>query len=1007
MREAEGIFRSTFGTDRTASFVIPAGVQVYGGFIGSETNLNQRPLFILTSSNRTTLSGNIDFNGDNDSYHVIRLSSGNEHTRLDGFVVADGKATGSPDTNENVGGGIYTESNRSSNLTIANCQFQHNTATSGGAIHISNETGESTINLISCLFSDNKAVGLSTGGAMLIRGNVKYRLINCLFVSNTSQFIGGAIACFGSNSGVSEFVNCTFTGNAVTTPYFDDGSATIYLDPSSTTRLNNCLIWGNSTGITSNGQVTYAYSDSQDGLQPGIGNRSINPQFVDAANGNFQLQSTSPLINAGDPASTTATVGNTDLAGGIRISSGRVDIGAFEYQSALPTSTPIALAGVSVSPNPVCAGQAVTVSATVNNVSGPYTFTLTNGTTSLSGSATSAAFSQSITASGAGLQTYTLVVADGSGTSSATASVTVKPKPSPPTVELLPAAVVCNTEMAIYFPASGNLINFSVFDATGRQVRYTGDPIPSGGGVTVSEVGQYTLVATAVLTGCLSDPMPPVSLTINPAPEPIGSFAANGSISCSQSTVTLTAVSATPGLHYVFAGPGVVSQSGNSAVVNQAGIYSVTGTIGGGCSAIASTTVTGTDQSPAAPALTASATSTTNQPISVTANGCSGTLNWSLAGGSGTASGAVYTLTTPGVYTLTASCTVGTCTGSASVPLVLTIHPAALGPLTLLAPAYICSTGAITFRTSGGNGSLIEYFAIGITSWTTNPNQTVEAGLRGDPKVIVLKARQSGTEVSYTFDLPAACAPSAINFPPVVNTPIGTQTAVVGQGYRFDIPASAFSDPEGQLLTYSVSGLPTGLMFAGSRISGTPSATGGTTLTVTATDPGSLSVSTSFVLRVNPPPTTSPTELNITGVTTLSCTATTAGQRQIVFMPQYAGLTGQPITFRVLNELAATTSAGPYSLRLYTDNPSITLKAQQTGRPGEASFVYNWLAACGSGTPTNQPPRTTGLPSQTITAGAILPLHHPGGGLRRPQRRRADLFGERLTARINLHRNNH
>ena len=41
-----------------------------------------------------------------------------------------------------------------------------------------------------------------------------------------------------------------------------------------------------------------------------------------------------------------------------------------------------------------------------------------------------------------------------------------------------------------------------------------------------------------------------------------------------------------------------------------------------------------------------------------------------------------------------------------------------------------------------------------------------------------------------------------------------------------------------------------------------------------------------------------------------------------------------------------TNNPGPYTLKLYTDNPVITLKAVQQGTPGEASFTYSWLAAC-------------------------------------------------------------
>lgn len=55
----------------------------------------------------------------------------------------------------------------------------------------------------------------------------------------------------------------------------------------------------------------------------------VDPLFVDAANGDLRLQSNSPMIDAGYL--DTPDLPPTDLAGGLRIISGVVDIGAYEY----------------------------------------------------------------------------------------------------------------------------------------------------------------------------------------------------------------------------------------------------------------------------------------------------------------------------------------------------------------------------------------------------------------------------------------------------------------------------------------------------------------------------------------------------------------------------------------------------------------------------------------------------------------------------------------------------
>ena len=84
--------------------------------------------------------------------------------------------------------------------------------------------------------------------------------------------------------------------------------------------------------------------------------------------------------------------------------------------------------------------------------------------------------------------------------------------------------------------------------------------------------------------------------------------------------------------------------------------------------------------------------------------------------------------------------------------------------LRLIAPTYNCGTGAITFHTSGGDNSPIDYKAAGVTDWTTDPNQFVDVELRTayDAKPLMLMARQNGYIVTYRFDLKAVCGRARI-----------------------------------------------------------------------------------------------------------------------------------------------------------------------------------------------------------------------------------------------------
>jgi hypothetical protein len=312
---------------------------------------------------------------------------------------------------------------------------------------------------------------------------------------------------------------------------------------------------------------------------------------------------------------------------------------------------------------------------------------------------------------------------------------------------------------------------------------------------------------------------------------------------------------------------------------------------------------------------------------------------------------------------------------SVSTPLVITVLPAT-GPVEPTAPFAITGVTTISCTPiadrinisfaplySGLNGQSIAFEVVNERAPTTDPAPYSLTLYRDNP-IITLRARQTGSEAvaSFSYNWLAACSTAGQdNTPPRLNSPVGSQTATVGQAFNLNL-ANVFVDQETpNQLTLVANGLPAGLMLAGTAISGTPSVSGVSTVILTAIDGGGLSTQTSFGLTVSPASSTTvtpPSGFAITGVQTLSCVTVSAGLRSVSFQPQYGGVTGQSISFGVSNELATTTVSGPYTLNLYTDNPVLTLKATQSGSTGEASYSYNWLAACSAparvGTPEAQ-----------------------------------------------------
>jgi hypothetical protein len=344
---------------------------------------------------------------------------------------------------------------------------------------------------------------------------------------------------------------------------------------------------------------------------------------------------------------------------------------------------------------------------------------------------------------------------------------------------------------------------------------------------------------------------------------------------------------------------------------------------------------------------------------------------------------------------------------SASTSFVLTVSPASSGTTT--APFAITSVSTLncvpvgdritirfTPQYSGLSGQPISFSVVNELSATTNPGPYT-LSLYADNPVITLSAVQagSGAEVRFVYNWLAACQSGTSPNQPPTTSGIPSQTLLLGQPYQLDLNRYV-TDPDGQALTYSASGLPAGLVLGGSVISGTPSMTGVSTVGVTGLDPGGLSVSTSFQVVVNPMPV-APGGFRIMGVTTMRCDVVSSGQRRVTFTPQYSGLDGSPVSFSVVNELAATTDAGPYRLTLYTDNPIITLSAQQAG--ATTTYAYSWLASCPSGARSAAPEAGVGLQVRVLgnpITGAELEVEVRGVAGQRVRLDVVDLMGKPL-----------
>ncbi len=298
-KDADGSDDPTDPRDKTIA--LKAGVDLFGGFAGSEISRGGRDIGV----NETVLSGDIDgdadggVGNDGNAYQVVTGATG---ATIDGFTITGGNAVGptaatgggmynagSSPTVTNCtfkgnsaysnGGGMY---NAGSSPIVTNCAFKGNSAAigSGGGMYnvASSPSSPSSPEVINCAFEGNSA-NAGSGGGMANSASFP-RVTNCIFEGNSANNYGGGMSNVSSTS--STVTNCTFKGNSANT-----GGGILNSFSSST--VTNCLFRGNSANIggglannTSSPRVTNCTfeSNTADTHGGGMVNHSSSPTVI-------------------------------------------------------------------------------------------------------------------------------------------------------------------------------------------------------------------------------------------------------------------------------------------------------------------------------------------------------------------------------------------------------------------------------------------------------------------------------------------------------------------------------------------------------------------------------------------------------------------------------------------------------------------------------------------------------------------------------------------------------
>ncbi len=268
---------------RMKSIIMKDGVDVYGGFVGTETSIDDRVLDIDNMQTELTSFYGID---SEKSYHIVVFDTVGMTTEtiLDGFKITKGNADDMVSAAHHFGGGIVA----SSNAIITNCDISENKAEIGaGVVFYAGGLVEN------CKITNNNASLQGGGLAILYNGAVK----NSDVSSNSADSRGAGIYAEGIAALVE---NCLIVDNVS-----DSYGGGVYFRDVPAAFVTGCYV--NSNSAATSGGGLYAYNSI---LKVSSSTITQNNAVTGYGGGLNSFEGASVIIENSIFADNTATSGN-------------------------------------------------------------------------------------------------------------------------------------------------------------------------------------------------------------------------------------------------------------------------------------------------------------------------------------------------------------------------------------------------------------------------------------------------------------------------------------------------------------------------------------------------------------------------------------------------------------------------------------------------------------------------------------------------------------------------